>query len=70
MVEPVEEERGRRVVADRDEDAVGVEHARLARRRVLDPDAGHVPVGLAEHLVDDRVQDELDLLVRRVRGRP
>ena len=70
VVEPVQEERGGRVVADRDEDAVGLEDSRLARLRVLDPDAGHVPFGLAEHLLDDGVQNELDLLVRARRDRP
>ena len=53
----------RRVVADRDEEAVGLDLACLARLRVAEPEAGHVAVAFSEHLVDDGVQHELDLLV-------
>ena len=63
MVEPVEEERRVRVVPDGDEEAVGLDLACLVRHRVAEPEPGHVAVSLTEHLVDDGVEDELDLLV-------
>ena len=62
VVELVEEERGVRVVADGDEEAVRLEIALLTGDRVLEADAGDRRV--AEHLGDDLVQHELDLLVR------
>ena len=65
VVEPVEEERRGRVVTDGDEQPVGLDLACLAGHGVAQPEPGDVPVALAEHLVDDRVQDELDLLVLR-----
>ena len=60
MVELVEEELGVRVVADRDEQPVGIELpvSSVSVERSRTP---HLAV--AEHLVDDRVRDELDLLV-------
>ena len=68
VVELVEEQGGVRVVADRDEDAVGLEHGLLAGDRVRSRTPVTLPV--AEHLLDDLVEHELDLLVRAARGRP
>ena len=62
MVEPLQEELGGRVVADRDEDGLDVEVERLAVRPRAQPQPGHVRV--AENLVHDCVGDELDLVIR------
>ena len=65
VLELVDEELRVRVVADRDEEAAGLDLERLARLGVAQPDAGHRRV--AEHLLDDVRGQELDL--RRSRGR-
>ncbi len=63
VVEPVQEERRRRIVTDGDEEAVRLDLPHLAGLGVPEPEAGHVAVALPEHLVDGCVQLELDLLV-------
>ena len=62
VIELIEEQRRVRVVPDGDEHAVGGELGFVTRDGVAQPDAGHLVV--AEHLTDDLVEDELDLLVR------
>ena len=64
VVEPVEEQCRVRVVADCDEEAIGLDLPRLSGDRVGEPDSGDVTGSFAQHVVDDGVQDELDLLVR------
>ena len=63
VVELVEEERGVRIVTDRDEEAVCLD---LAASRPCTVSVSRTPVtfDVADHLVDDLVEDELDLLVR------
>ena len=50
-------------MADRDEQPVGRHVGRLAGADVANPDTGDVALVDAEHVVDDRVQHELDLVV-------
>ena len=65
VVELVEEEPRVRIVADRDEEAVGRElRSRSPVSRVAQAHAGHLALVDAEDLLDDGVRDELDLLVR------
>src|SRR5436309_11440844 len=56
VVEPVEEERGGRVVADGDEHRVRVEFGDLAGLRRAQPQAAHLVV--SQHFLDDGVRDE------------
>src|SRR4051794_24362045 len=62
MVELVEEELRVRVVADRDEEPVGREVARLAGVEVAQLDRARLAV-VGQHLIDDVRRHELDLLV-------
>ena len=66
MLEPVEEELGVRVVADRDEEAARRLDPLLAGQRVAQPDAAHLAVLDAEHVLD-RVRRQ-DLEVRGAAG--
>ncbi len=61
VIELVDEERCGRIVADRDEDAVGGHVPHLVGHRVAQAHA--LDRLLAEEVVDDRVRDELDLRV-------
>ena len=62
VLELVEEEARVGIVADRDEEPLRGDLSRLARVQVADEHRPHLAF-LAEHLVDDRVRDELDLRV-------
>src|SRR2546423_15545889 len=62
VLELVEEESGIRVMADRGEDAVGLQLPGLVRVDVAEPDGGDAVV--AEYLVDDGVRHPVDLVVR------
>ena len=68
VVERVDEQLRRRVVADRDEEAVGRVLERLAGLDVAQADAGQLAALDAEHLLDDVRRQELDLLVARARS--
>ena len=68
MVELVDEKRRLRVVADRHEEAVGRYFPDLVGDRVAQTQ--RLDLLVAEHLLDGRVQDEVELLVGPRRGRP
>ena len=61
VVELVDEERRRRIVADRDEEPVGGNLPRLVGDRAAQPQ--RLDLHVADDLVDDRVQDVVELLV-------
>ena len=63
MVELVDEQPGRRVVADRDEEPVGGDFADFVRLEVADADAGQFAVFGPQGLLDHDRGHELDLVV-------
>jgi hypothetical protein len=63
VVELVDEQLRRRIVADRNEQTIGPNLTRLIRLDVPDPDARQLAVDGAERFLDDRRRDELDLVV-------
>ena len=70
VVEPVDEQLRRRIVADRDEEAVGRVLDRLVGLDVPQQDARQLAGVDPERLLDDERRQDLDLLVGLEPGRP